>query len=53
MTAARLPAFAGETNVMTNSRSNLLALVAAIAAAALPVRAQQNANQPGTTWSDE
>src|SRR4029078_5035433 len=28
-------------------------LAAAVAAAALPLRAQQNANQPGTTWSDE
>ena len=40
---------------MTNSRSTrlALALAGAVAAAALPVRAQQNANQPGTTWSDE
>src|SRR3954447_16192174 len=29
------------------------ALAAAIAAVALPVRAQQNANQPGTTWTAE
>src|SRR3954470_17307625 len=42
-------------HVMTDSRSPRLALVlaAAIAAAALPVRAQQNANQPGTTWTAE
>jgi hypothetical protein len=40
---------------MTNFRSTPLALVlgGAIAATALPVRAQQNANQPGTTWSEE
>src|SRR5262245_26762323 len=44
-------------HVMTDShsRSTRLALVlaAAIAAVTLPVRAQQNANQPGTTWTDE
>src|SRR4051794_12607945 len=42
-------------HVMTDSRSTRFALVlaAAVAAAALPVRAQQNANQPGTTWTAE
>jgi len=40
---------------MTNFRSTRLALVlaSAIAATAPPVRAQPNANQPGTTWSEE
>ena len=40
---------------MTNSPSIRLALVlaSAIAAAALPLRAQQNTNQPGTTWTEE
>jgi peptidoglycan-N-acetylglucosamine deacetylase len=38
---------------MTDSRSTRFALVLAMALAAivLPVRAQQNANQPGTTWT--
>ncbi|MBW8866642.1 MAG: polysaccharide deacetylase [Acidobacteria bacterium] len=38
---------------MTDSRSTRLALVIAttVAAVALPVRAQQNSNQPGTTWT--
>src|SRR6476619_72517 len=38
---------------MTDSRSPQFALVlaTAIAAVVLPVRAQQNANQPGTTWT--
>src|SRR3954470_23464632 len=42
-------------HVMTDSRSTRLALVlaAAVAAVALPVGAQQNANQPGTTWTAE
>ena len=49
MTAAR------SARVTISSPSTRLALVltAAIAAAALPLRAQQNANQPGTTWSEE
>ena len=40
---------------MTNSCSTRLALVlaTAIAAAVLPAAAQQNANQPGTTLSEE